>query len=539
MENYIFNGKLLEIASSNDSDNSLEGVFLISVLNQPDRSNRIIGEEEGEKFHKTIIGFPFVAKLKYTYMKPNDFGGHEMTIVEDSNGNKRAKFNTQPIGSIIDSWIEEMELDEYEDPQKCILVRVKLWASRFPAYCEVFQKLYDNGTLGCSWEISVTKVVKQGIYKLFKEFEFIGLCALGTQKTPAVQASGCLEVAEMEQENEIELANALEMDMANLDINETMVKEEIMAKKKLIDTPVETTESTELAENIVEEVVEEVAEEVAEEIASEEVEAEKTEEVAETEVVEEKNEAKEEVASLTDGDLFSKISKACREVVEEMAEEKGEYAWGYISYWFPEEHTVWFKAEPAPTALDLLLFTYTVEGDEVSVSEPKPVKLAVAITDINEVVAEKDTKIAELAEQISLKDEAVIKAGEKIASLNVQISELNTYKERFEAEEKARIDAEIAEEKEALKSKMLKSKFFTEEEIAEAEIAELVEARDKVAINNLIAERYIASFDVVEEVTEEVAEAEVEVSSITASLESDDLSESESAFMNKVLFRRK
>ena len=99
--------------------------------------------------------------------------------------------------------------------------------------------------------------------------------------------------------------------------------------------------------------------------------------------------------------------------------------------------------------------------------------------------------------------------------------------------------AEIAEEKESLKKNLLKGGLFTEEEIAKAEIAELIEARDKTAINSLIAEKYIASFDKEEtDVAEDVETEESNPVTATASLETDDVNESASSFMTKFLSRR-
>ena len=228
--------------------------------------------------------------------------------------------------------------------------------------------------------------------------------------------------------------------------------------------------------------------------------------------------------------MFRKINKACEDAIK---------FWGYISYWFPEEHTVWFKSDDALTQLDYKLFTYTVENDEVTVSEPQDVKLTVSVSDVNTVLAEKDEKIETLTAELEIKDKAVISAGEKIGKLNVQISELQPYKEQVEKAEQEKIEAEIAEEKESLKKNLLKGGLFTEEEIAKAEIAELIEARDKTAINSLIAEKYIASFDKEEtDVAEDVETEESNPVTATASLETDDVNESASSFMTKFLSRR-
>ena len=220
------------------------------------------------------------------------------------------------------------------------------------------------------------------------------------------------------------------------------------------------------------------------------------------------------------------ISKACRE--------KCEGDWGYISYWFPEEHTVWFKDSKAPTQLDYKLFTYSVENDEVSVSEPTDVKLTVSVTEINTVLAEKENKINTLTAELEIKENAVISAGETIGNLKKDIAELEPYKVQVEKAEQERIEAEIAEEKDGLKKDLLKGGLFSEEEVASAEIAELIERRDKSAIKTMIADRYIASFnnDVAEDTSND------ETNTATASLEVDEVNESPSSFMTKFLLNK-
>lgn len=513
-EHIILNSRPISIASYT---NYKEAVFLISVLDEPDSYGRIIPEEAGEKYFDTIIGYPIVAKLKKNiFGQPVDFGGHELIIQKTKDGKKKSHFDTVPIGSVTDAWIEEREVDGYDGTPKCILIKTKLWTSRFPEYFKVFDKLWDDGEISSSWELTATDVVTDGANKIYKVFEFIGNCVLGKNHIPAVPGSGVIEYAELDDE----LADALMTDISNTDIanyEDIEEKEDMnLAEKTKKDVSVEDTEKEKKVPDSVDE--------------TEKDKKEKDEETAESAVEPEDDSEEPETASLTDCDLFRKISKACEDAIE---------YWGYISYWFPEDHTVWFKSEKAPTQLDYKLFTYTVENDEVTVSEPQDVKLTVSVSDVNTVLAEKDEKIETLTAELEIKDKAVISAGEKIGKLNIQISELQPYKEQVKKAEQEKIKAEIAEEKKSLKKNMLKGGLFTEEEIAKAEIAELIEARDKTAINSLIAEKYIASFDKEEtDVAEDVETEESNPVTATASLETDDVNESASSFMTKFLSRR-
>lgn len=513
-ENFIIESKPLEVASYK---NYKEATFLISVLDQPDLYGRIIPSDAGEKYCTTMIGYPIVAKLKKNiFGQVSDFGGHEQVEIKLSNGKKKKKFLTHAIGSVIDAWVEEREVDGYEDEQKCILIKAKLWTSRFPEYFKVFDKLWEQGKIQSSWELSPIKVITKGANKIYKTFEFIGNAVLGSNKTGAVPGAGVVEYAEYEDDFDIELADALEKDIADFDIENEKEMEEVNLAEKTKKTV--STEDTSVTESNIPNTAESVVEQ-----------ENKNPESASVDENTATGEVSEEVASLTDCDLFRLISEACRKAIS--------CEWGYVSYWFPEEHTVWFKPCNSPTLLDYKLFTYEVENDDVTVSEPQDVKLTVSVTEVNDVVAEKDEKIGALTAELELKDEAVIKAGEKINKLNIEVSELKPYKEQVETAERERIEAEIAEEKESLKANLLKGDLFTEDEIAKAEIAELIEARDVAAIKGLIAERYIASFDKDEADVAEHENTDIESTS-TASLETDDVDESPSAFMKSLLTRK-
>lgn len=172
--------------------------FLISVLDEWDLNGRMIPKETGEKCHKSIIGFPILAKLiKDQKGNPVNFGSHELKYIIKQGGKYELRFSTMPIGSVVDSWIEERSLEDYEDKKSCILVKAKLWSTRFPEYFKVFDDLYSKGKIASSWEISVKKqtMVKEG--KILDDIEFIGNTLLGTNILGAVPSAGVLEYSEL------------------------------------------------------------------------------------------------------------------------------------------------------------------------------------------------------------------------------------------------------------------------------------------------------------------------------------------------------
>ena len=101
-----------------------------------------------------------------------------MKITKTKKG-KKFSFDTFPIGSIIDSWIEDREVDGYDGEQKCILAKTKLWTSRFPEYFKVFDKLWNDGELSSSWEMTVTDFEEDGDCTILKVCPIYWKCMFG------------------------------------------------------------------------------------------------------------------------------------------------------------------------------------------------------------------------------------------------------------------------------------------------------------------------------------------------------------------------
>lgn len=235
-------------------------------------------------------------------------------------------------------------------------------------------------------------------------------------------------------------------------------------------------------------------------------------------------------AQLTEWDLRDKIREACRTKLGK---------WCYISYHFPVDKEVWCEYDGAESELDYVKFTYEVgEGDSVTVSEPTYVKLTVSIAEVNTKISELEKEVETVKAELDIKNDAITKASETIQNLNVQISELTPYKEQIEAAEQKRIETEIAEDKERLKAKMLKGNLFTEAEIAEKNIADLIEARDESAINSLIADKFVASFDNKEAPGETQVTENAKTETATASLETDEDTTDARSFMRSILLNK-
>ena len=134
-------------------------------------------------------------------------------------------------------------------------------------------------------------------------------------------------------------------------------------------------------------------------------------------------------------------------------------------------------------------FTYTVENDEIFISEPIDVKMTFS-------AFETDIKVAEMEEKLNASTDALLKANETVKSLESMVSELTPYKEKFEEQEQLRIEAEQDEKRAVLSEYALKSELITSEEIQTDEnIKQLIQNVDENAIKAIIAERFMKKLD--------------------------------------------
>ena len=176
--------------------------FLISVLDEYDRMGRMIPKEAGEQYHETLRGFPIVAKLiRDRANRGIDFGAHEMRQTRKRNGEVETYFDTYPIGSVVDTWIEDREVAGYEGIKSCIMAKAKLWTCRSPEYFKVLDRLWEEHAVSSSWELIVSESQEESLgRKILKAFSFIGNALLGTTSVPAVRGAGIYEYAEAKEE---------------------------------------------------------------------------------------------------------------------------------------------------------------------------------------------------------------------------------------------------------------------------------------------------------------------------------------------------
>ncbi len=460
---------------------------------------------------ETLISMPVQAKYRVNANGEPSLGGHEMVKKRDGT----IEFKTQSIGvhTGVEIRNDNVVLNNGEIKElPCLFASYRIW-KRYPNYIAAVKRLYENNMLYGSWEINTYKYeYDNGICKI-TDYEFFANTLLGELNPPSYGV------------------NATALSMAQLNDNPQLLVAEALAKD-LIDENENKEDDTEMAKQNKSVVAENVTDVKAPTDTDSTITG-----TANTNLAEQTNtsgnvgtnEPSVEIAQLTEWDLRSKIAKACADKIDK--------SWCYIAYHFPVEKEVWCEYSGAPSELDYARFTYKVSNDVVTVSDVEYVKLTVSIAEVNTKISELEKEIQTVKAELDIKNDAITKASETIQNLNTQISELKPYKEQIEVAERKKIEDQITAEKESLKAKLLKGNLFTEEEIAEKKIQDLIEARDVSAINSLIADKFVASFDVTgkSDTTGTVTTAET-VATATANLESEDTETDVISFMGKILF---
>ena len=431
MEKILISSKPI---SSEQYKNYKEAKWMISELDAWDLNGRFMSKEVGEKCHKSIIGYPIVAKL-ITDKKGNpiDFGGHEVTKKKDSEGNISYKFNTVPIGSILDSNIETI------DGKECIVISTKLWSDRFPEYFTVLDKLWEDGKVSSSWELAVNEWEETDEGKILKDVEFLGNCILGSTVEGAVPGAGMLEYAEINND-EIALASALRNDIdKNNEVGEKMNENENITK------------ANENPENIIAENDENVN---PDNVSEENVNADNT------------NKDNKQTSALTSYDIETKLeSLVCKD------------GYGYPSYIFPEEHYTLCRSWK-DNSLDFTKVNYSVSDNDVEIISTEKVSLVVEVKDMNTFVAEKN--------------DAIIKMDSEIAELKTKVESLEKDSAELAEIKKQNEEAELKKKQDEVAEYAKSSGYFTDEEMASDEFKNLIAEADINSVKALIADKCVA-----------------------------------------------
>ena len=479
-ENILLSSKTIDIA---ESDLWLELTNRMCYYDDKNLNNVLLPykgvEDKALECAKTLINMPVQARYKKIAGNDN-LGSHEMRV--DSDGD--IVFETDSIGTHIDVWIEDTEVTTVSGETKvlpCLYAKKRIW-KRNKNLINAIKRLYEseNG-LGSSWEIQTLEYSYKDGVKTLNDYVFLSDCLLGSNVTPAYNGTSKAISLSALDEQELMIAEALTQDMMCQNIQE---KEEKTLEIEKENTTVSETEKENISDN-----VEQTEENVSAEIS----------------VEDSKNSVDTVVSELTDNDIYRKASV---EINKKLSND-----WGYIAFMFPESHEIWYNYG-GDKELDYYKFTYEVNGEDVTVSEPEKVTLTVSVKDINSTVAEYEKTISE-------KDELIVKASAEITTLKADNAELAEYKQKFTEMEQEKIASELAQKKEDLIASVIKSGQITREEIEKSEeLSGYVNELDKKSLMAIIGERLSAS--VSNETNSDVETSTVKDAHVSTNLNNED-----------------
>jgi hypothetical protein len=501
-EKICFSSKAIDIA---ENDLYLEITNRLCYYDDKNLNNVMLPykgfEESALENAKTLINMPVQAKYK-KINNMDDLGSHEMHVLPTGE----IEFLTESIGTHISIEIKDDTVTTVSGDTKtlpCLFAKCRIWKRNSNMIAAVKRLYESDGGLNSSWEISTSEYEYKAGVKILKDYAFLANTFLGSTTTPAYNGTSKAISLSSLSEDELLVAEALSLDLSEnqtgtFDINNEPEKEENSLKKDK-NVVLSSENSAEAVPTNTEDVSDAATDVTNAESAT-----------AEAKVKEDKKDvtddnAPTETSALTSYDLRVRISKACRDKYDD---------WCWVAYLFPEEHEVWCEYD-GESELDYLKFTYTVENDVVTVSEPVKVSLTVSVKDINTTISEYEKTIAE-------KDDLIVKASSTITSLKSENTELSQYKEKFTQMEQEKVAAELAQKKEDLIASVVKSGQITREEIEESEeFSGYVENLDKKSLMAIVGERLSASVDKKNEAEVETSETKNDVH-VASNLNTDD-----------------
>jgi len=464
VNNYEMSSNVIELS---EHKTYIELTRRLCYYDYPNLNGVQLNSDTAEERAQTLLMQPVVAKYK-KFQNKDDLGGHECSV--DSKGN--VTFGTVPIGVNVSVEIKKdtVSINDNAVETPCLFATSRIW-TRNKNVCSAIKRLFTEGKLHSSWEILSEKVEYTDNVKILKDYVFEADALLGSTSNPAYGECATTLCVASTDDPELLLSEAIANDF-NIENSET--KED-----KTLDIKENESIATSETENV-------------NTITNEVTETSETEVNTENKETNIENSETVEVSALTDRDIRCKIEKLCRD--------KLRYCW--VAFMFPAENYVLVEYDGRESELEYMKFTYAVNGDDVTISEPEKVRLAVSVANINS--------------EISEKNDVIIKANEKITSLKAEVENLAKYKEMFEKAELEKAEKELAEKQENLKKYAVKSGYITLDEVETSEeIKKLIDAVDENGIKAIIVDRLMAQKnDTVN--TSEVAEIKTtEIASLT------------------------
>lgn len=503
-ESYVFSSVGVELA---EHQTHLRVTNRLCYYDAPNGNNVLLPyDDKTEELAQTIVNMPVKAKYRPNKKGEPDLGGHEAV-----KRNGEIEFKTVPIGTHEKAYIKEEEVTTFSGETKKLHVLYAdqiIWKENKNVISAV-KRLFDLGKLHSSWELQGYEYsFKEGV-KRYTDYAFLANVYLGENVAPAYgNMASVTDISSVEPSCETIISEALALDMAEKEEQDGEVEKE-MENEAIISEAVSEGEEAEVVETPVEEQIEaseaesesEIAEEVAEETEEKQNEEAPVEASEETESSEEAEEEPEQSA-LTSSDIADKINRKLYETDRR------------IFMWFPEEKIVWVKAWVGKETT-VYVYTYTVENDEVVLSEPSEKELVVSMLEVNEEVVSLRNEVSSLKE-----------LNEELAGYKKIVEDVNA--EKALAEHNAKV--------EALRNKAIESECFSAEEISELEAGGCFSELKENELNAKIVDRMMKKHSQTKEISSKEIEKKEEKMPIKRVVETSENTQNRASIMRDFIF---
>lgn len=419
------------IASNNvelsETKSYLELTTLMCYYDVPNENGVTLPYKDAIEKAQTLVNMPVVAKYKVINKKP-DLGGHEAYIHPVT---KEIEFDTDEIGTHTSVCIKDTEIELHGEKRvlPCLFSTSRIWTTRHKNTVKAIKRLYDEGTLTSSWEITVNAYEYKDGIKVLSDYSFDANCLLGSNSLPAYPCASVLDMASLEQ-SQLMIAEALTKDkeedeQVEIEKENTVVTEDSQIENK------NTYETNPTGGN------------------------------SDTTQV--------ETSAMTYTDFRKALSKACSDKVSN----------SYLAIIMADENYCLCDAYDL-SELEFYKFDYKIENNTVAVSEPEKIKLVVSVAEINKAISTRD-------DEIIASNNTITELNKEISELK----KYKDIVESIEAEKiKAENSAKIEKLKSlALTSGYISEKETLEDETIKTMIASL----DEIGIKSLIVDRMLVA----------------------------------------------
>ena len=193
-----FNAKVTPVKPLND-EFTLCKCYVMAL--DKNRNLSFISKDVADAALPTIYNIPVIGHLYTDDEGEYHMGGHDMSIIQDEDGQYKFKSICVPYGVV--PLQDNVHYEDIKEPNGDIntylVADVILWTGRFP---ELYEAIYDKETyFGQSMEINVTKYApldEDKNYTDILEYAYSALCLLGKSDNPEFHKEPCFPMARID-----------------------------------------------------------------------------------------------------------------------------------------------------------------------------------------------------------------------------------------------------------------------------------------------------------------------------------------------------